>query len=700
MSSSKKRRLAAIMFADIVGYTAMMQQNESKAAQIIQRFHQLLKDKVAQFNGQIIQFYGDGCLGIFDSSVDAVHCGIDVQLACKEGMPIPLRIGLHSGDIFMQDENIFGDSVNITSRIESMGVPGAILLTKKLRDEVKNHPEFQLSSLGFFEFKNLEESIEVFAVANEGLTVPNPKNLKGKFKETTPSTNTKKWLIPIIGLLLLMAASLVAFNFFSDQQSTSKSENKSTEAPIPVKDFKSIAILPFDNINGTSEKDYLSSGFSDEVRSRLASLKNIKVISRSSSVFYKSQEMPLVEIGKKLSATHILTGQVKWIDNKIIVNVELNNAKNDELEWSAPFEINQSDLSSLEPSITAAVIEQMKLPIDSEQSQALANVQPVAADIYDKWLRSWHYLQDYTPDKIQKAYQIAENIIKEDSTYASAYYVLGYTHLINAVWFGSSNPSEDLEKAERLFSKGIAIDPNNALCYEGMSNVKLFYNWDFESSEEAVQKALSLGGERAALSAILIKFYNGEFDTAIERLAHHKEIDPLSIYHDFIQGRILFFKGKTERAKKILRDGIRLYGLVDYYHSLGKVYLNTGDFGLAIPTLEKGLQELGKNHPPLMADLAIAYAKKGEKERVNQVLEILETIYNEGGGGSPAFYCGQIYSGLGETEKAFEWLEKAFDRRETEMVWLKIEPQFDNLRQDPRFNDLIQRVGFPEVLLN
>ena len=700
MASTKKRRLAAIMFADIVGYTAMMQKDEAKAAQLLDKFRETLTTCITSSGGQIIQFYGDGCLSIFDSSVDAVHCSLSVQKTFNTDLIVPVRIGLHSGDIFIQEDNIFGDSVNITSRVESMGIPGAVLLTKKLRDEIKNHVEFDLTSLGDFEFKNVEEPIEVFALANDGLTIPKTKELKGKFKSSSKNTFPSQFL-KLAASFIAMIALLSAGYYFMNSSNHSTSNNTTTSSTEPITDStKSLAIFPFDNINGTAEKDYLASGLSDEIRAHLSSFDNIKVISRSSSTFYKGENLPLPEVAKTLNISHVLTGQISWQDDKINVIVELNDAQKDEIEWSKSFEILTTAFSGLENKITQQLVTKLDLNLTAKQTTALASAKIVDPDIYDKWLKAWHDLNDYTPEKMLKAYQIAESIIAEDPNYASAYYILGYYHLIHAVWFGSEDTNADLEKAKELFNKGISIDPENALCYLGISNIKLFYEWDFEGAEIAVKNAEKLGAERAILVSIMTKFYNGEFEEASNRLAHHKEVDPLSVYHDFYKGRILFFQGKAERAKEVLRNGVRLYGLIDYYHSLGKVHLNTDDYFQAISTLEKGLEKVGKNHPPMMGDLGIAYAKNGDTEKSKQVLTTLENIFKTGGGGSPAFYSAQIYSGLGDTEKAFEWLDKSFNNQETEMVWLKIEPQFDNIRSDERFAELLTKVGFPQVLLN
>lgn len=168
--SENTRKLAAILFADIVGYTALMQKDEPSANQLLEKFHFTLQTEVSEHNGQVINNYGDGCVCTFGSAVDAMNCAKAIQIIFQDGVKVPVRIGLHSGDV--EEENIYGDSVNIASRIESMGVAGAVLFSEAIKRHIDNQTSFKIQSLGIFEFKNVEVPMEIFALANESLVVP------------------------------------------------------------------------------------------------------------------------------------------------------------------------------------------------------------------------------------------------------------------------------------------------------------------------------------------------------------------------------------------------------------------------------------------------------------------------------------------------------------------------------------------------
>ena len=184
---SQQRRLAAILFTDIVGYTAMMQQNELQARASIKKYIAVLKDLVSAHAGEILNDYGDGNLCAFSSASEAVQCAVEIQQQLNTEPAVPLRIGLHIGEIFFEDGKILGDGVNVASRIQSLGQANTILFSEEIQDKIKNIPKFKSAPLGSFEFKNINKPVPVFALANEGLTIPVPRDMEGKMKKKKPS---------------------------------------------------------------------------------------------------------------------------------------------------------------------------------------------------------------------------------------------------------------------------------------------------------------------------------------------------------------------------------------------------------------------------------------------------------------------------------------------------------------------------------
>lgn len=184
---TRSRQLAAIMFTDIEGYTALMQQNEEKAIQVRDKHRRIFNTSTEKHNGKILQYYGDGTLSIFDSAIDAVKCGIEMQLGFLKEPSIPVRIGIHIGDIIFSEDEIIGDGVNVASRIESLAVPGSVFISDKVYDEIKNQESLKTSLLKTFKLKNIERPTDVYAISNVGLIVPNPEDIRGK---TDPDSTT------------------------------------------------------------------------------------------------------------------------------------------------------------------------------------------------------------------------------------------------------------------------------------------------------------------------------------------------------------------------------------------------------------------------------------------------------------------------------------------------------------------------------
>jgi class 3 adenylate cyclase/tetratricopeptide (TPR) repeat protein len=268
------RRLAAIMFTDIVGYTALMQENEAQALVIRQRHREVFERFHKQHKGQIVQYYGDGTLSVFDSAVDAVTCAQAIQLALQEEPRVPLRIGLHTGDVLLSDTEVIGDGVNIASRVESLAIPGSILLSESLYAYIKNQPEFTVRSLGTFGFKNVAKPLEVFALNVPGIAVPDPRKMTGKFEWRNGGSLLQRfqrlpvWSQYLLGFLLfLILAPVIYFPLMQGRLDASPAGeyrdadgNVIRREVIPASEVKSLYVSHFDNASGDSSLNWLMAG--------------------------------------------------------------------------------------------------------------------------------------------------------------------------------------------------------------------------------------------------------------------------------------------------------------------------------------------------------------------------------------------------------------------------------------------------------
>ena len=322
---SETRKLKTILFADIVNYTALMQAEESRALKMLGSFKQILEKEVPKHQGEIIQYFGDGCLLAFDSATDAVRCGMELQKAFIT-LKLPIRIGIHLGEVIAKNGNLFGDGVNIASRIESIGVPGAVLLSKSARDQIRNKPEFELQSLGKFPFKNVEEEIEVYGLVNEGLTLPDKRNIGGKLKEQTKAK--PKWPLVLAGVLAMVLIGFLGKQLLGD------TNNLDSEGLL-LDEFreKRVAVMVFDNETGDSKYDVFGKMVSDWITSGLMETGTANVIN-AANLENRIEELGTdarPEFASKTRIDMMLKGRYYILDGQLQIISNLINASNGDI---------------------------------------------------------------------------------------------------------------------------------------------------------------------------------------------------------------------------------------------------------------------------------------------------------------------------------------------------------------------------------
>ena len=330
--NTPSRKLAAILFADVVGYTSLMQRDENAARIQLRAFQTNITKEVINHSGEVVNFYGDGALCTFSSPLDAMRCAIALQSEFQSGDVVPVRVGIHMGTVVQEGDKVFGDSVNITSRIESMGIPGAILVSKRVRDELKNQPDILLPSLGQFEFKNVEEPMEIFALANEGFAVPKKDEMKGKFKEKK-ETSIKKWIIPaMIGLIIV-----AGMWFWKGQNDSSLNINGGSTLESPRTPLskemrqKRVAVMVYENLTMDPSMDAFGKMTSDWITKGLMETKKVNIISganiQSKLEMLGDGPSAAKEIAEETGVGVILEGRYYLQEGNLIIHTNIIDAE-------------------------------------------------------------------------------------------------------------------------------------------------------------------------------------------------------------------------------------------------------------------------------------------------------------------------------------------------------------------------------------
>ncbi len=519
---SQSRQLAAIMFTDIVGFTTLMGNDDVKAIEILKKNRELQKPIIEQFNGHWIKELGDGVMASFNTVSDAVNAAIKIQEACSISNEFLLRIGIHLGEVIFENDDVFGDGVNIASRIVSLAEPGGIFVSGKIYAEIKNQKSIESVFLGMYDLKNVASSVEIFAISNPGIAIPQKEKLKLKKKEVTvEKKSSKKILFPIAAIVIILALSgIYFFKFYSKSEKTV--------------DAKSIAVLPFINLSSDKNDEYFADGMCDEILTNLSKIGNLKVISRTSVMQYKNTKKNLREIAGELGVNNILEGSVQKSNDRIRINVQLINAKTDEHLWAESYDRENKDVFTIQSEIAKKIAEAMHATL-SEKEKSLVELKPTEnLQAYDLYLRGKKYINEYITNneeeknRIENAERMFRSAFSLDPKFAEAYNELinGY---LDIYWNGiETNNALYKIKAKSLLDTLLALNIDKPAVH--MANGYYRYHGERDYSGALAEFDLAEKNNPNNNDVLIAKAYVyrrlGKLDQAIINFQKASEINP------------------------------------------------------------------------------------------------------------------------------------------------------------------------------
>ena len=640
-NSEKTRRLAAIMFTDIVGYTALMQQDENTAADKRAHHREEFEEYHKKYNGEILQYFGDGTMSVFQSGVEAVECAIAIQRALKKGEPVPLRIGLHMGDIVFDGTDIYGDGVNLASRIESLGVAGAILLSGKLNGELKNQQQISTQSLGSFGLKNIDNPIEVFAVTNEGIKIPKRSELKGKQTELT----------------------------------------------------KTIAVLPLVNMSADADNEYFSDGMTEEIINALAKIKGLKVTSRTSSFFFKNKNIPLSKIGQELNVATILEGSIRLSGNKMRITAQLINVKDDFHFWSETFDRSIDDIFAVQDEISLLIADRLREHLGHFELEGhLVDDLNIPIEVYKKYLKGRYYLMKLNVDGTAKAISIFEEVIAAQPNFPLAYLAInqGYAFL-GAM--GLMPAQESFAKARPFLEKALELNPNLPESQINLAWISCWQNWDFKSTYEHISKAIEIRPtDEAYLTMSNTLTIEGKLDSAQNYIDKALQLDPLSPMNHHYKGFLFYLQEKYDKAIPYFKKSLQLKPDLPFPH----IYL--GGSSLLEGRAEEGLtffQKLPENEGgdlTRLGGITMSYAFLGNTIKTAEGIAKLEAALQSDSMGSAMKFLVLVKTIMGNHDEAIQLIEQAIGYKLPLALLINTEPILKPLRSIPRFQELMKQV--------
>jgi TolB-like protein/DNA-binding winged helix-turn-helix (wHTH) protein/Tfp pilus assembly protein PilF len=459
----------------------------------------------------------------------------------------------------------------------------------------------------------------------------------------------------------------------------------------------SLVVLPLENLSGDAEQDYFADGMTDELTANLAKIRSLRVISRSTAMAYKGTHKPLSEIARDLKVDAVVEGTVLRAGNRVRITAELVQVSTDHHLWADTYESQIGDVLALQNRVSSAIVDEIRINLSPEDKQRLAKNPSVSPDAYEDYLKGRYYWNRRSSEGFTKAIGYFEDATRRDPQYALAYAGLADCYgIIGATIYGSLPAAEAAPKAKAAAIRALEIDPSLAEAETSLATAKFNYDWDWAGAAQGFQRAIQMD-PRYATAYQRYSLYSiamGRFDESLEQIKRARELDPLSISINSSLGWRLYLARQYDRSIAQLRDTLELDPSYEWPHFiLGQAYEQKREFNLARAELQKAV-ELSHNSPLMISALAHADALSGNQEEALRLLQQL-MAQSKKQYVSP-FYVGVVYIALGKTETAIDWMEKAFADHSNGLVFLKVEPELDPLRSNPRFIALQERLNFPD----
>jgi len=609
---SQSRQLAALMFTDIVGYTALMGNDEQRAFELLNKNREIQKPIIEEYNGLWIKELGDGVMASFNTVSDAVNAAIKIQEACNEANVFQLRIGIHLGEVVFENDDVFGDGVNIASRIQAIANPGSIYVSESVHNNISNKQGINSKFVKQESLKNVKESVRIYEVM---------------VKNSQPAPVSKE----------------------------------NSELPINSIYEKSIAVLPFVNMSNDPEQEYFSDGLTEELIANLSRLKDMRIISRTTSMQYKGTTKDIQTIGREISVRYIMEGSVRKSQDNIRITAQLIDVGNDTQLWAETYKGKFADVFDIQEQVSKQIMDALRIRLTPKEAVVLRKRSTENHEAFDHYLRARNFLYRRTKNNFLFAIQLFQKAIQLDPHYASAYAGLGETY---AIFY------QYCERKDTWLEKSIESSLK-ALMYDSFSS--------------------------DAYAALGMAYYNKRMhDEALIASKKSIELDPKNFTGYWIIGLIQYTSHQDQEAVDLFKKVIELNpDFLVAYNNLMNVYERMGETEKYTELLENTLEEVIprylSKHPDDASKYifhAITLSRKGKNEQAKtEIARALELSHDD-----PVmmYNAACFYSRLGEKEVALEMFKKAVIMGFENYEWIRHDPDLDNIRNEPAFTEIIK----------
>ena len=680
-------RIAHVLTMDMVGYSDLLiTEQTSLMAELTRIARETPHFRQAEAAGKLLRIpTGDGmALVFFDDPQAPIECAVEVARALRSHREIKVRMGIHSGPVNevmdVNDRvNLAGAGIDLAQRVMDCGEAGHILLSKRVADDLAPFPRWNphLHDLGEITVKHGRRiSLVNFYTDEVGNSARPAKRASATGRG---ASRWRPWIAAAVAALAL-AAVLIGVTRY-----------KAVPPASAQQVVRSIAVLPFENASNDPGAEYLAEGISEALINSLTELRELRVIARATAFHYKGQDIDPKRIGRELNVGAVLTGRLRQMQDALTVQVDLVDANTGAQLWGQGYDRKMAELAGVKQAIAREVVQKLKLKVSGVEERRLVQRDSTNPEAYQSYLRGRYFWNKRTPDGIKQAIAQFQEAIDRDPAFALGYAGLADSYLLLEQYAGVPS-SEFLPKARAAADRALELDASLAEAHTSSAMIYQFM-WQWGRAEEEFRRALDLNPNYPtahhwfALSLIVRR----RFDDALQEIKRAQELDPLSPIIASVVALVLVHKNETAAAIEQCQKVIDLYpNHPSGYDWLGLAYLKEGRIEEAIGLREKvvALTQRSTGHLSL---LGYVYGVAGRRDEAIAILNELEDRYakREAVAQSMAAVC----VGLGEYDQAFAWLEKDFQERSAELQFITARVQFDAVRGDPRYADLIRRMG-------
>jgi adenylate cyclase len=709
--SIEERKLAAIMFTDMVGYSALAQRDDKLALELLEEHRQLLREIFPRFHGTEIKTIGDAFLVEFGSALEAAQCAIEIQRTLAKrnhdvgsDRRIELKIGIHIGDVMHRDGDVYGDGVNIASRIEQLAGAGGICVSMDVERQIRNALEARFEKFGSADLKNISLPMDLFRIV---LPWESGTKAAPAVMANAPKKSPVAVLIALLAVIGLLSGAwwIVAHSRRDHINSVTESAKALPAADAKVPDQNSVAVLPFVNLSEDKGGEYFSDGVSEELLTVLQKIPGLHVAARTSAFSFKGKNATAQEIGQKLGVAHLVEGSVRRSGNSVRIAARLSRVDTGEELWSENYTRDLKDVFAVQAELAQTIVAQLRSRFASTDAGSTAK-EKIQAEVeaaakggtknvgaHESYLQGRFFLNRHSEKEVDQARAAFQRAVELDPNFALAWAGLARTH----IWFcnyategGQEGFNAHLAAARQSLEKALAIEPDLPEALSARSVIETNFDYDWKGAAETLRKALALAPEDPALLMQAGNFaaVRGDIKQAQEFHRHAVAVDPVNAQARTFYASSLGSLGHFAEARAEYARAIELNPSAPNSHaSVGLLYLLESKFEEALAAAQQDAAE--------WARLLVVSCTRWSQKRVTESDAALKELIGKYGE-TAAYQIAELYGYRNDKDHAFEWLERARQQRDAGLPSLRIDLLLKNLHGDPRWNAFLHTMGLAD----